>query len=354
MRCEEAGEWVSALGDGEVIPRAAAEHMGTCAARQERVRDYAAMGAELRRVASLEAAEEVPRKVWGARKSGGWATWWQKGWEGMRIPRLAFAGLVAAVVVLGSGLAVIRARASSEKAAILLKVDGNPGGEMTCGLSVGTPKGASCSMRSATWRYQIRILSQDGERATLGIRAVYRPQGGGGSGLPNLDSLPEQSYTFEPGTPLQVTVAGGGTLTITGAWMDQVIPLAGENDQLTPKAGELRIVSPMVLRGKEVVDDMRQLSANIDDDEMGVQMYFPGEGRFLVSLSPMPNGVEGKVFLNRITFDWNGETYTVLTGAPATPETKVWVRYDADYRPAEDAGVKIIRTVRISDLANGS
>ncbi len=60
MKCEEAAEFVSALCDGEKIPRAAAEHVGECDVCATRLTEYAEMGAELRRVASLESTETSP------------------------------------------------------------------------------------------------------------------------------------------------------------------------------------------------------------------------------------------------------------------------------------------------------
>jgi len=45
MRCDEAAEFVSALCDDEVVPRAAAEHMRTCAFCQARLQEYMEMSA---------------------------------------------------------------------------------------------------------------------------------------------------------------------------------------------------------------------------------------------------------------------------------------------------------------------
>jgi hypothetical protein len=54
MRCDEAAESVSALCDGEMITPEAAAHIRTCAACAELMEQYIALGATLRREASLE------------------------------------------------------------------------------------------------------------------------------------------------------------------------------------------------------------------------------------------------------------------------------------------------------------
>ena len=64
MICIEAAEFVSALCDGEIIPPAAAEHIGACTACQALLRDYLDLGAELRRTASLEQSAPVPARAW--------------------------------------------------------------------------------------------------------------------------------------------------------------------------------------------------------------------------------------------------------------------------------------------------
>jgi hypothetical protein len=54
MNCELAEEYVSALCDGQKIPQVAAEHLGKCRRCQLELNEYAAIGAELRRLASLD------------------------------------------------------------------------------------------------------------------------------------------------------------------------------------------------------------------------------------------------------------------------------------------------------------
>src|SRR5215831_21417803 len=107
MKCEEAAEFVSAVCDGELIPPHAAEHIGECGECHALLNQYVQIGAELRRVASVEMPRAVRAGAW-TRKPWRFSTIWQKGWETMRIPRLAFATLVLATLALGSGLVLKR------------------------------------------------------------------------------------------------------------------------------------------------------------------------------------------------------------------------------------------------------
>jgi hypothetical protein len=75
MKCAEATEFVSALCDGETIPRPAAEHIGECEVCRARLKDYAEIGAELRRVASLEPMEEARVRSWEKSERAG-SSWW--------------------------------------------------------------------------------------------------------------------------------------------------------------------------------------------------------------------------------------------------------------------------------------
>jgi predicted anti-sigma-YlaC factor YlaD len=112
MTCDEAAEFVLAWCDGERIPSEAAEHLGSCAACRERLGAYAAIGAEVRRVASLEEATPVQAGAWG-RADRSPLSWWQKGRETMRIPRFTFVLMLVAIVLLTGGLALVRARAAA-------------------------------------------------------------------------------------------------------------------------------------------------------------------------------------------------------------------------------------------------
>ena len=66
--------------------------------------------------------------------------------------------------------------------------------------------------------------------------------------------------------------------------------------------------------------------------DWAIQAYFPGEGRFLISLLPMKDAVEAKVIFSRISFDEGGHSWEFVTGAPVSRADKIWVLHQPDFR----------------------
>ena len=63
MECPEAQPFVSVLYDGEPVAAEAAEHISGCASCRQELRDYAAMGAELR-LAGSRRTDSPPVPTW--------------------------------------------------------------------------------------------------------------------------------------------------------------------------------------------------------------------------------------------------------------------------------------------------
>jgi hypothetical protein len=361
MRCEEAAEFVSALCDGERIPQSAAEHIGACAACRLRLTDYLEMGAELRRSASLEAEPFTAPMAW-KQGQGSLAMWWQKGWEVMRIPRIVFAVLVAGVVLLGSGLAVVGARTASEGTVMMLTVSAGAGNSYDCALSTTIDKRLSVcsaigkvnatSTTSGTLGDEVSFLGMEGDHILLGVRSIYIPIEPGkpdaGMGTDAVNNQPQQQYSFAPGDTLRVNVAGFGDLTITGEWIDHV-PV-GEG-QIDPEANQLRILRPVILRGDQVLGDIEGMSAVETSPSQVAAIYLAGQGRFIFSLSPIPGAVQADVNFNRITFTSDGQTYKLVAGAPIARSNRAWALYQPNFAPPGDlAGHSYIEEGEINDL----
>jgi hypothetical protein len=351
MKCDEVAEFVSALCDGEIIPRAAAEHIGACVRCQALMREYAAMGAELRRVASLEPEHDVNPLTWEKRQ-GNLSTLWQKGWGMMRIPRFAFAVLVGAVLVLGSSLAMVKVGAHSEGSVLLLTVTRASGGTFQCALDQKEIPKARCAEigkeKNNMVGYELALLAKDGNRAQLGVRTAVGPAGPFSTN--DMGNTPQTTYSFEPGETLKLNIAGVGAAQVTGEWTDHVPAVLGEHHDLDPEPNELRVISPLLLKGKQVVGDMEGGSSYSQSDS-ATEIYFPGSGKFLLSLSPMKGAVQSKVAFNRISFQWNGQEYVFLTGAPvARSDQQVWVLYEPNYK-ADDSEHGFIGGGKLKDVA---
>jgi hypothetical protein len=359
MICDEAAEYVSALCDGETISRDAAEHIGDCENCRAQLRDYLETGAELRRVASLEALADIPRVVWAERGRTSRA-WWQRGWERMSIPRLVFASLVFAVVGLASSLAVVGVRAKSEGTVMMLRISTAPGASLPCPLSAVDSKRASCgfvgAVKGGMLIYKVDFLSKDNDRVELAVRSKVVPAHPGSHSYSpfDLDASTEKRYWFEAGETLQIDAAGGDPIVVTGEWMDHMpTPMAG-NREVDPKAGELRMNSPLLLKGSEVIGDQEGGLVSVDKPGQGVMIYWPGLGRYVVSLSAMEGAVQADVKLNRLSFQIDGQKYVFVTGTPIARSATAWVRFEPNYKPSPDSGNGFIGSLDVNALENRS
>ena len=341
MKCEEAAEFVSALCDGERIPPEAAEHIGVCEFCHTRLREYTEMEAELRRVASLESEEEAGSRSW--EKTGRVPIWWRKGWAIIRIPRFVFSLLLAAIVVLGSTLAIVKARAHSQGTVLMLTAKTAEGQSVRCPLSLEDKNSARCASMGFDHVYGFRIIAVGGNRIELGVRIGLTAdlQKTGDLTYENIDRLPEKQYWFQPGEKLEIAVPGIGTMLVTGELLDHMPALVGNDpgEQIDPEPDELRFVSPVLLRGKEVVFDFDGASAIAREKHGGIEFYAPREGLFHISLSPLEGAVEGRIAMSRISFELDGQSYMFLLAAPVARGEHVWILRDASYKPS-DSGLQ--------------
>lgn len=342
MVCDSAAEFVSALCDGETIPVAAAEHISACHACQARLNEYLAFAIDLRLTASRELCEAIAPRVW-TQPQNRIAAVWRKGWGTMRIPRLAFAVLIAGVLALASGLAVVKVRARDGGTVVLLTVSTGTGQPRECALSTVDKKRGTCASigkvadLNSILGYQISLLARGDSRLRLGVRTRTWPLVGssGSYSLADIDRQPQQQFWFEPGDTLKVNVPGLAPLTIKGNWLDHMPSLAGMHT-IDPGPEELRIISPLLLQGKNVIGDMDGGAVTEDKLERAVWIYFPKQGGYFISLVELKGGIQADVRLNRITFEDNGRHYVLLTGTPITRANHVWVLHPPDLGPRKN------------------
>jgi hypothetical protein len=331
MICDDAAEYISALYDGKTIPPGAAQHFATCPDCQARLSDYLAMGIELRRTASLELADAVPSRSW-TKPHNHVGTWWQKGWVAMRIPRFAFAGLIAGIMVLASALAVNKGRGQNSGTVVLLSTAGPNGPIADCPLPTQDKNQPTCSwygkIGSRFVAYKIRLLSRDGSRVLLSTRTRTSTHREALSFESDLGHANEAR--FEPGKPLNLDVPDVGTLTLKGEWLDHM-PILGTLD---PGPNEVRFSAPLLVKDKAVVGDF---SGHIgifsqDEQDRAMAFYIPGEGRFLISQLPMRGAVEARVALGRISFEEGGHSWEFVNGVPVCRADHIWVLHQPNFR----------------------
>jgi hypothetical protein len=352
VNCELAEEYISALCDGQKIPHVAAEHIGLCQRCQSELSEYATMGAELRRLASMH--ETVPTALVDWKQGTVRTDWWQKGLETMKIPRLAFGAMLIAIIALSSGLVMVRARAGVAAARFLeleykLPPKGTP--HICVMRADGSQKDNLCNFvshgREGVFLMNTRVIANSGDRAQLAIRAKYVP----GDGDRQVDysealfkDVPENLLAVEPGDKQEIQVEGLGAVEVEEKYLDQIPPLVYlPQETLDPNPKEFRIVAPVLVRDNEVIVN-GGVGSSIDSgsSDATLMFYAPGEGRYLVSVIPFDGAVEGTVHLGQVTFSLEGHDYLLLTSMPITVSEHVWVKHERDFKPSE-------RMVRPSD-----
>ena|SRR5437667_12825040 len=88
------------------------------------------------------------------------------------------------------------------------------------------------------------------------------------------------------------------------------------------------------MRGEKVVLDLEGASS-VQKDRSVVQMYWPGQGLWVLSLHPLEGAVKGQVHLSRVKFESNGQSYTFVMAAPVSRADHVWVLHDPNYKPSD-------------------
>lgn len=264
----------------------------------------------------------------------------------MRIPKLVFATLVLATLALGSGLVMTKVRAQAGGPVVVLTVTPDGGQANRCALSISDPKFHRCAavemVKSGFVEHEVQVLGDEGGRVQLGVRSRFVTPPGPESftlSVAEFADLPQQKYWFEVGQRLQAEIPGFGLLTITGEFMDHIPTTLSlfENNQMEPKANELRVVSPLLLRDNRTVFDFQSVTLIADHDYKAVEMYEPGLGRYIYSLSPLRGAVEAKVDGSRITYELDGHRYQLLTGALVSRADHVWVLQQPQYKLSQDS-----------------
>jgi len=89
------------------------------------------------------------------------------------------------------------------------------------------------------------------------------------------------------------------------------------------------------MRSMQVIANVDGSSIETGSPDATLMFYAPGEGRYLISLVPFENAVEGSVHLGKIAFSLEGHDYLLLTSTPITVAEHVWVKHEPDFKPSE-------------------
>ncbi|MDQ2835531.1 MAG: hypothetical protein M3Y50_17675 [Acidobacteriota bacterium] len=306
---------------------------------------YTALGATLRREASLVLGALPPTPHWETR-TGILTRLWRKGWETMRVPRLAFAALVlVALLTIGAEWKRARVSAKSTGSVVLVTVDRDDQSVFfSCALSLVNSSKDSMSMVGALDPQKdlgAAISLKLAGRVEGGVRLLVRSDAGpiATLGTGDLAKLPEREMILMPGVPLKVAIGDSGTLTLHGEWSDHIPAEIGMGiKSIDPNPSELRIQQPVLLKGDMRIGDIDGWAGTPSGFDDSVYVFFPKTGRYLFSLSPIRDAVEGRIEKNRISFGYEGTQYTLLTAASIARQEKVWVKVEPDYRMPGEPG----------------
>ena len=331
MNCVEAESSVSALHDGEHVPREAGEHIAGCAACRQRLVSYAEIGAEMRLLASVE--QESPGEgAAAAQPPPVRRKWWGGLLETVRVPRIAVAGACTAVVILSAlsaGLVYTHAQSGNGSFQYVVRSESDPGGQQTFWVHSGSQQAVFFSNGQRTIAASIEVEEIRKGVARLKVRARSYPVAvDRGTAERQLEDAPAREYTYVPLETLRLPVDGGGVLAMTGAIADEhgnlEKPLAQHS--IETQVGQLMLMSPALLRGNRVLANLRGGAGTGAMRNPAIAVYAPEEGLFLFALQPFEGATMCRVILGRAECQLDGETYTLFSARPITggEDPKIW------------------------------
>jgi hypothetical protein len=229
---------------------------------------------------------------------------------------------------------------------MMLNVALEPDHVTPCGLSFEDKKYSDCTLSyglsSGMITYRIRLLSKENDRVELGVKTYFALGVHSNKGADEaMESVPERRFWFEPGKALRIDVDRLGSIAVTGEWLDHVPYFANMDleHNLEPDADQVRMVSPILLKGDRVLYDTRGgIAITGSQPDAAFWMYVPGSGLYVLSLSPAKSAVQGHVAENRVSFEIDGQPYQFVTAAPIMRGDTAWVLHMANaHSPAGDS-----------------
>ncbi|HET6843368.1 MAG TPA: hypothetical protein VFK06_17070 [Candidatus Angelobacter sp.] len=346
--CLQAAEFISALCDGESIPREVARHIGQCDVCQLLLQDYIQMGVELKRLASAEAPARVKPVSWTNERRSKFNLW--KIWrESMRIPRVAFALMVVVIAVLSFRIASVHATGARQW--LLMHVWDENGKEQAKLITGFAPDEKSpnptimIAVPRGTLGLNIVLLGESEGAANLGIRALYFPPDADKSKQrEQLRSAPMKEITCVPGQKTPLVVEGYGSIEI-GAEVLEKLPEGADPNKRTlfPPQGSLNVSGPLVLLNEDkVVSKAVAGAGQIAAADGYFALRAPGNGRYVFAARPFDGAVEGQLNFNQIQFKLDGQSYLLLAGSPVAHDSQqqMWVRHDLESGLQKASGTK--------------
>jgi hypothetical protein len=180
-----------------------------------------------------------------------------------------------------------------------------------------------------------RDLSAGTEK--LGVRTLWVPgRVGGVKANEQVHTQTERELWLTPGEKLSIPVEGYGAIDVTGELVEKL-----PEDLRTgmyPREASFRIVPPVFcLRGDRVLSRADDGGGEFSREKHYFAYHSPGEGWFLIAGIPFDGAVQGTVKRNQIEFSLEGQSYSLVTGAPVLyGEAFVWVAHYLQFQFAQE------------------
>jgi len=336
MNCEKAAEFVSALFDGERIPREAAEHIGGCTSCGDRMQEYAVMGAELRRSAIMNQAPARPALP---ERGGFFSILWQKSTARVRIPRFAFVMMLLLLVTLSASLAITRANNSERW--FQYKLSGRDGKSIVTATVPSNPNGnpyydvdAGMSYPEGTVWFYLRVLGRAGNQERILAKTFWVAKGSQFA-PEGIQGAPSREFLAASGRDLKIPVDGYGSLNLNGRF-EAVLPENVRNG-LYPEDDKVRIYPPVALiRGNTMVSKGDSGGGQFSTTDSYFAFGSDEQGWYFFAPKPIEGWTQGTISVNQIEFNMDGERHFLLAGMPITfGSVPVWVKRYASIRGAD-------------------
>ncbi|MGH9402515.1 MAG: anti-sigma factor family protein [Terriglobia bacterium] len=348
MNCHEVQPFVSALHDGQSVPREAAEHMRSCLACQARLEDYARMDVELRLLASSapeEATTQMPHLPQIRRRWGHTLT------ARMLVPRFALGVGLFAILGLSVGLGWVRAQSGGPWFQFdLSNAEKN--------LSVGclTQAGDDCQgfvTTAANQKIGIRVKALDVQKdlARLSVKArVFEPVPGneeveakhqaGGLSQEVIDRMfantTPQEFDYVPGQTLEIPVEGGGKVLLSGEVFKLRPSFSAQWYPLTLQPNEIALSKAALVRGNQFLGEIEG-GGSARGENSAIGICVPPVGAFVFGLKPFDGAVHGVAEFGEVRFNLDGDQYTLFSATPITggqQPREIWVYRSQNCMPS--------------------
>jgi hypothetical protein len=368
MNCDEVQPFVSALHDGEIVPREAAEHMRNCPACRARLEDYARMDVELRLLASSvpeEAPTQMPHLPERRRRWGHTLT------ARVLVPRFALGVGLFAILGLSAGLGWMRAQGGGPWFQFDLS-DAEKHG-MVGGLSqAGDDWTGGYVTTGANQKIGIRVKALDVQkdlvRLSVKVRVLEPAPGSAEGKVANSESghlsreamdrifahITPQEFDYVPGQTLEIPVAGGGKILLSGEVFKLRPSFSAQWYPVTLQPDQIALSKAALVRGNEFLGEIGG-SGSARGENPAVGVCVPPMGAFVFALKPFEGSVQGEAEFGAARFSMDGDEYRLFSATPITGGTQpreIWVHRSPNCPPSWGTPPKRPAFIRSGNISN--